>query len=96
MKSSYQTTLLISKEDYGLGESSGRTDEGLLSQRLWKSQLPNKIKVFGWRVCQDILPTRENLASTCGLYRQNTESVLHVLWECGVAQDVWAASRICL
>ena len=88
MKSSYRTALLISKEDYGLGESSG--------QRLWKSQLPNKIKVFGWRVCQDILPTRENLAITCGLCRQNTESVLHVMWECGAAQDVWAASRICL
>lgn len=32
VKSSFQ-----SKEDCGLGESSGRTDEGLLWQRLWKS-----------------------------------------------------------
>ena len=63
--------------------------------------MPNKIKIFGWRVCQDILPISENLArrkiikdSSCGLCKQDTESVLHILWECGVAQDVWASSKI--
>ncbi|XP_075640306.1 uncharacterized protein LOC142612059 [Castanea sativa] len=30
------------------------------------------------------------------LWKQGTESVLHVLWECGVAQDVWAGSKVCL
>jgi len=29
---------------------------------LWKLHIPNKIKVFGWRACQEILPTRSNLA----------------------------------
>ena len=68
---------------------------------LWNCRLPNKIKIFAWRVCQDILPTSENLArrkiiddNTCGLCRQGAESVLHILWECGVAQDVWASSNI--
>ena len=29
---------------------------------LWKLKLPNKIKVFGWRACSRILPTRINLS----------------------------------
>lgn len=84
-----------------MGESSRRSDEGLIWQRIWKSKLPNKIKVFGWRLCQDILPTKENFSrrkivkdSRCSLCKQSSESVLHVLWECGVAQDVWVGNRI--
>lgn len=34
--------------------------------------------------------------SSCELCRQGAETVLHVLWECGVAQDVWAGSKVCL
>ena len=54
-----------------------------------------KIKIFAWRVCHDILPTGENLAhrkitddNRCGLCKQGAESILHCLWECGIAQDV--------
>lgn len=34
--------------------------------------------------------------SLCEFCRQESESVLHVLWGCGVAQDVWAECRVCL
>ena len=47
VKSSYHMARLILKEDNGVGESSRRFEEGLIWQRLWKSKLPNKIKVFG-------------------------------------------------
>ena len=66
---------------------------------IWKLQIPNKIKVFGWRTSHDILPTRRNLKKKwiltdgvcplCGLFQ---ESTIHVLWECTVAQDVWHGS----
>ena len=29
---------------------------------LWKLKIPNKVKVFGWRACDDILPTYYNLS----------------------------------
>ena len=28
----------------------------------------------------------------CELYKQARESVIHVLWSCGVAQDIWVGS----
>jgi len=67
----------------------------LVWSTLWKLHIPNKLKVFGWRVCHDILPTRENLArktiiedQTYELCTRGAEFALHVLWECSVAQDV--------
>ena len=65
-------------------------------RKLWKLHIPNEIKVFVWRALHDILPTRENLVcrhivedSTYELYKRGYDSVLHILWECSVAQDVW-------
>ena len=62
-------------------------------------KVPNKIKVFGWRACQNALPTRENLVRCrvvedgwCEACKMESESVAHVLWQCGVAQDIWAGS----
>lgn len=61
--------------------------------------IPNKIKVFVWQACHGILPTRDNLLrkhvvedGTCVLCKRTSETELHVLWECGVAQDIWAGS----
>ena len=71
----------------------------LVWRRLWKTNIPNKIKAFGWRACQNALPTKENLArcgiidnDRCELCKQAPKSVLHMLWECRVAQDIWTGS----
>ena len=60
---------------------------------------PQQIKVFGWRVCHDILPTRRNLKKKwilmdelCLLCALSQESTIHALWECTVAQGVWHGS----
>ena len=66
---------------------------------IWKLRIPNKIKVFGWRACNEILPTRLNLSkrkiianAMCPICLRFPESVVHVLWDCGAARDVWAGS----
>lgn len=63
---------------------------------IWKLRIPNKIKVFGWRACNEILPTKLNLSkrkiiadAMCPICLRFPESVVHVLWECGAARDVW-------
>ncbi|KAL0010896.1 hypothetical protein SO802_006004 [Lithocarpus litseifolius] len=68
-------------------------------KQLWKVRVPNKMKVFAWRACQEILPTRVNLAkrkiiriNTCCCCQRALETVIHAIWECLVAQDVWAGS----
>ncbi|XP_050259107.1 uncharacterized protein LOC126704117 [Quercus robur] len=66
---------------------------------IWKLRIPNKIKVFGWRACNEILPTKLNLSkrkiivdAMCPICLRFPESVVHALWECGAARDVWVGS----
>ena len=66
---------------------------------LWKLQIPNKIKVFRWRACNDILPTKQNLSKQkiiedeiCPISMRFPESAIHALWECEAAKDVWVGS----
>ena len=95
VKSGYHTTRLISKQKADKGESSGGVIGGSVWVKLWKLKIPTKIKVFGWRACLDILPTRENLARRriiedvgCGVCSLDTETGYHALWGCGLAQDI--------
>ena len=71
--------------------------------KLWMLNVPKKIKVFGWRACQNILPTRANLRrrkvmdeDVCMLCSREAETGVHALWDCAVARDVWAGSLVWL
>ena len=82
---------LQQQENGGL-EGSGLKKGEVVWPKLWKYKVLNKINAFGWRMCQNILPTRENLFHRkvvedrrCEACKQEVESVIHVMWECGVA-----------
>ena len=99
VRSRYFVAKQLRKDELSNGESSEQGIVGSLWSRLWKATIPNKIKIFSWRACLDILPTQDNLirrrvlaSARCCFYQQETESVLHVLWSCGAAQDVMAGS----
>jgi hypothetical protein len=63
---------------------------------LWSISVPNKLKTFMWRACNNILPTLTNLwkkgivsATTCYLCGEEAETVSHVLWSCPFAVSIW-------
>lgn len=52
--------------------------------RLWNKKTLTKIKTFAWRACEDILPTKANLAKHCiidkiiyDFYAVETEDGMH-------------------
>ena len=97
VRSGYHVARILSREKTGVGECSRPPRGSHLWAKLWKLHVPNKIKIFGWKVCQNILPTKDALFRRkitedggCEVCKGETESVLHMLWECRVAQDVWA------
>ena len=80
-------------------ESSASSAGKKIWQALWNLKIPNKIKVFGWRACTDILPTRANLVwrrvifdDKCPICLREFETTIHAIWECAAVQDIWTGS----
>ena len=99
VNSSYHVAAQLVKEEKNWVESSRGSPSNKVWENLWKLRIPNKIKVFAWRAGLNILPSKENLFrhkiaadDTCTLCKSAPKSGLHTLWECRVAQDVWADS----
>lgn len=70
-------------------------------KRLWRLNIPNAEKVFFWRACHNILPTRDNLIrkniiddACCPVCGREDETITHILWSCPSAQDVWSAASV--
>ncbi|KAB2615066.1 hypothetical protein D8674_021654 [Pyrus ussuriensis x Pyrus communis] len=51
-----------------------------LWQAIWRAQVPPKVKVCGWRICSDILPTRVNLGKK-GIRIDASYPRCDALWE---------------
>ncbi|XP_059436808.1 uncharacterized protein LOC132169875 [Corylus avellana] len=86
-------------ESRGQAESSKREAESDIWAGIWKSVLPNAVKNFMWRACQNILPTKENLCRRkiskdpwCPICNLEVETTTHILWSCNSAQDAWGVS----
>ena len=60
VKSGYYVAWQVLR-NVNMAECSRGNDEQKVWKALWKMKIPNKIKIFGWRACHEILPTRYNL-----------------------------------
>lgn len=63
---------------------------------IWKVHAPQKIKIFLWKLCHDILPVKENLRKrrlseegVCPVYKQGPETVEHTLLQCQWTRPIW-------
>ncbi|KAL0005891.1 hypothetical protein SO802_013452 [Lithocarpus litseifolius] len=99
VKSGYHVARMLARDTNGREESSEQRADHQVWNRLWQLRVPSKIKVFGWRACLNIFPSKVNLVrrqilkeDRCGLCERCPKSVIHALGECSVAQDVWAGS----
>ncbi|XP_038708505.1 uncharacterized protein LOC120003559 [Tripterygium wilfordii] len=66
---------------------------------IWSLVVPPSTRVFLWRAVHDILPNFSQLhrrqicdSSVCPLCKSAEESVMHSLWECPAAKDVFSMS----
>lgn len=67
---------------------------------LWKARVPNKIKLFVWRAWNNYVPTVDNLRAralnltsvSCTLCGNIGEEIVHVLFKCSMAKEVWDRS----
>ena len=99
LKSTYH---LVRKGSRNGGESSDPSRMRRFWKKIWKEQVPNKVRNFGWRACQNIIPTKMNLYHRqvledpiCEECVAGIESVMHALCECKKAREVWSISKLC-
>ncbi|PIN21273.1 hypothetical protein CDL12_06026 [Handroanthus impetiginosus] len=81
------------------GSSSGLENSNW--KRIWKLNIPLKVKVFLWRAWWEILPTNSQLrrrhihyGSQCPLCGNSEEIVLHALRDCPYVASVWKISEL--
>lgn len=79
-----------------LGGLSNDNVMSTLWKKIWSIKWPRVVKMFLWKACNNILPTKENLYKRkvvadplCVVCGRITETPGHVLWSCGAAKDVW-------
>jgi hypothetical protein len=69
--------------------------------KLWRNDVPSKIKVFGWRLLLERLPTRETLHYRgilnnphdlpCVFCFRYTEDCAHLFYRCSFSKGIWEA-----
>jgi hypothetical protein len=69
-------------------------------KRIWKLQVPPKVKVFWWRVLHEFIPTKDVLnrrhiepTRFCDICGAESETIKHTLTECTIARLFWQEMR---
>ncbi|WVZ70175.1 hypothetical protein U9M48_018861 [Paspalum notatum var. saurae] len=73
-----------------------------VSQDVWRTRLPLKIKIFMWYIKRGVLLTKDNLNrrnwrgdNTC-VFCPRPETIQHLFFECSYAKFLWRTSHIAL
>ena len=79
--------------------SSSRIKENTIWCKIWKLNIPSKIKHFLWRALINSLPTKMKLKKrgvqiweVCDRCIADKEDTNHILWLCPSARVVWESS----
>ncbi|CAN1216845.1 Putative ribonuclease H protein At1g65750 [Linum perenne] len=69
--------------------------------KLWKIDVPPKMRHFLWRSVRDVLPTRNKLwrrrievHDSCGMCSRESESLEHLFLDCEVARGCWRVAGL--
>lgn len=64
--------------------------------KIWQLKVPNKVKMFVWRLAHNSLPVKRNLArrgvkldTICPVYSRLDEDCRHIFFKCKFAKMCW-------
>jgi hypothetical protein len=100
VKSAYYIGRVLKEDARGQCSYADRMPD--IWKDLWNLKILGKVKLFAWRDCQNLLPTRDNLYKrkviqdpSCPCRSLEVETVIHSLWSCPAAEDVWGDHFSC-
>ena len=87
--------MIVSCDSIPNAGSSNLENQKKFWRCLWQLRVPNKIKHFVWRACNEALPTMANLhrrhitsSAGCELCKEHSEDAVHPLWLCKEISNV--------
>jgi len=96
VKSAYYVAKKLLDSDIQ-GETSRGDVRAPLWKRIWQLNIPEKIRIFAWRLCMNAIPTMVNLNRRgiqvdvlCPICKMEEEAVEHVILRCELAKAVWS------
>ncbi|KAM2615219.1 hypothetical protein TB2_029752 [Malus domestica] len=85
----------------GRGAPSEQLQINKVWSRIWRLQVPNKIKLFIWRCCNNAVAVRRNLQrrhmrvdNVCGVCNAVDESENHLFFRCNFSHVFWFCSPL--
>lgn len=96
------TTEALTEKYLGLPTTVRANAPGMMEvnrtwDRLWKLNVPNKVKIFNWRALHGVLPLRCILANRhvkvsaqCPICQGGAEDIKHLLFLCPRAKEIWS------
>ncbi|KAF5481661.1 hypothetical protein F2P56_002298, partial [Juglans regia] len=86
-----------------VGKASTRGRDNRVWKEVCQLEVPDKVKMFIWKCHNNILPTKDNLNrkniienNICLVCLRESGTLVHVLWECLAAANVWGGENILL
>ena len=103
IKSAYRLAFDLSRKAHLNSGSSSTGDETRnIWKLIWKTKVPNKIRIFAWRCASDNLATKRNkwrrtlgIDSTCNIYSMGEENRFHGTVLCTKAKALRNRRRAC-
>lgn len=84
-----------------LQASSSRLINKDIWQLIWKCKVPQKIRLFLWKICHNSLAVRENLRrrkiapnGQCPICLHPSETIEHMLFFCPWTKAIWFGSQL--
>ncbi|KAA3467221.1 reverse transcriptase [Gossypium australe] len=102
VKSGYRVlvTEQILSNNYNLPNADNYKD---FYKTFWTMHIPAKIKIHMWRLFNNLVPhfynlyqRRLNVDIVCSLCEEALEDSDHLMWSCGILQQLWASLHITL
>ncbi|XP_050111742.1 uncharacterized protein LOC126590298 [Malus sylvestris] len=85
----------------GRGAPSEFNKQNMVWNNIWRLQVPNKIKIFIWRCCNNALAVRRNLKrchmridNVCGVCNLYIETENHMFFQCEISHVFWFYSSL--
>lgn len=95
VKSAYH--LAMTQSNHNTSSQQSSNDSTRVWKNLWKLKVLPRTKVCVWKIIQDIIPTKNNIAQKgvdlnpiCCVCKKKRETTTHLMWECKIPKEGWS------